>query len=67
MVLNRMKKDECCICTENLINEDDTYLYGLGCGHIFHKLCIQQVKPVLYRRTDEVMVNGNFCPICRNT
>lgn len=44
--------DECCICLDNMYNQE---MIKLNCGHIFHKKCL--LKNI---------INSHKCPYCRN-
>jgi hypothetical protein len=48
-------EDECPICTESLVEEDETLSLD-GCGHKFHAECI---KPWLQKQSS--------CPTCRHS
>ena len=45
------KNEECCICTETIVNQ---YVPKYVCNHFFHKECI-----------DEWLKINEHCPICR--
>jgi len=55
----------CTICQDSLTDEDHGYLVQLGCGDIFHSVCIQTWQSENETRTYVNYVSFPRCPNCR--
>lgn len=66
-IFNILRERNCAICLEPLLNAEDTsgYLRQLGCGHLFHTVCVINARSDGWLREEDGAWTKKPCALCR--
>jgi hypothetical protein len=59
------ESEKCPICRERMMDDKDSIIIKLECGHMFHRHCME--KHIKSHVTNKIVMEDVCCPICRKS